>query len=98
MSTTGDRVDNTSFNTSLFSSYKQSAVKSKALRKKIEGGKLEKLPDSKLGIPDLKMCLAWHTKGMCNTKCPHKADHVAYTADELAPMVTWCGNNYHKDV
>jgi len=98
VSTTGDRVDNTSFNTSLFSSYKQSAVKSKALRKKIEGGKLEKLPDSKLGIPDLKMCLAWHTKGMCNTKCPHKADHVAYTADELAPMVTWCKDNYHKDV
>ena len=93
-----ERVDNTAFNTSLFLSYKESAVKCKELRKKIKEEKLEKLPDSKLGIPDLKMCLAWHTKGMCNTGCPMKADHVAYTADELAPMVTWCANNYHKDV
>lgn len=91
------RVDNTAFNSSLFLSYKESAVKCKELRKKIKEKKLESLPDSKVD-PKLKMCLAWHTKGMCNTGCPMHVDHVAYTAEELAPMVKWCKDNYNKSV
>ena len=91
------RVDNTAFNSSLFLSYKESAVKCKELRKKIKEKKLDSLPDSKVD-PKLKMCLAWHTKGMCNTGCPMHVDHVAYTAEELAPMVKWCKDNYNKSV
>lgn len=102
LSTGGDsnqnqRVDNTAFNSSLFLSYKESAVKCKELRKKIKENKLESLPDSKVD-PKLKMCLAWHTKGMCNTGCPMHVDHVAYTAEQLKPMVKWCEDNYHKSV
>ena len=40
------------------------------------------------------MCLAYHTKGQCNVGCGRKADHVPYTNDEYAPLVTWCAANF----
>ena len=36
------------------------------------------------------MCLAWHTKGVCNENCPCAYDHVAYSEAEYAPMAAWC--------
>ncbi|KAL3806886.1 hypothetical protein ACHAXA_000796 [Cyclostephanos tholiformis] len=32
------------------------------------------------------VCLAWHTKGQCNTQCPHTTDHITYSAEEYAPL------------
>jgi hypothetical protein len=55
------------FDTSLFGEYKTSAIKSKTLCDKIKEQEIWALPTSKIdGSP---MCLAYHTKGQCNTKC-----------------------------
>jgi hypothetical protein len=42
------------------------------------------------------MCLAWHTKGMCNPACPRVNDHVDYTDAEYGPLSSWCSDHYPK--
>jgi hypothetical protein len=79
------RVKNEAFNEGLFGAYKTSALKSKAIRDKIKAGTIPALPFSKRDGAK-PMCLAWHTKGVCNANCPCLYDHVAYSADEYAPM------------
>ena len=86
---TGDRVENTHFNTTLFGTYKASTIKSKTLRDKIARNELPPLPPSKVNASK-PVCLAWHTKGQCNSLCAHTADHVAYSAEEYAALATWC--------
>jgi hypothetical protein len=85
------RVENLLFNEALFRMYKTSVLKAKIICDKIKAGAIPPLPVSKLD-GTRPMCLAWHTKGVCNTICPCISDHVAYTADEYAPMATWCCN------
>ena len=86
---TGERMENTHFNTALFGTYKTSPIKSKFLREKIARNELPPLPASKINSSK-PVCLAWHTKGQCNSLCPHIADHVAYSAEEYAALATWC--------
>jgi hypothetical protein len=69
----------------LFDSYRQREVKTRTVRKMIQNGR-----QTGLG----KVCLGWHTKGMCNSDCGLKYDHIQYTQDELQPLCTWCGTNY----
>ena len=70
-------------------------VASRAVRDLISAKKLPPLPVSKVdGKP---MCLAWHTKEMCNGDCPRAADHVEYTVEEYAPLCEWCRVNYPRD-
>ena len=88
-----NRTVNTSFNETLFGSCKTSSIKCKSLRDKINQGTLVALPRSKVDLSQ-PMCLAWHTKGQCNKNCPRVADHVQYSAAELAPMATWCVIGY----
>ena len=40
------------------------------------------------------ICLAYHIKAMCNTRCGHAADHRQHTPAETQTLVTWCGTNY----
>jgi len=86
---TGDRVANTHFNQVLFGTYKSSSIKSKTLRDKIARNELPPLPPSKVNASK-PVCLAWHTKGQCNSLCPHTADHIAYSDEEYAALATWC--------
>jgi len=90
-----DHIENTHFNSALFGTYKTSATKSKALRQKITRGELPPLPSSKLNASK-PVCLAWHTKGECNTNCPCSHDHVAYTAEDYAPLATWCRDHGYR--
>ena len=90
-----DRIENTHFNTALFGNCKTSAIKSKALRQKITRGELPPLPTSKLNASK-PVCLAWHTKGECNTNCPCSHDHVTYTAEEYAPLAAWCRDHGYR--
>lgn len=83
------RVQNETFNEGLFGTYKTSALKAKAIRDKIKAGTIPALPVSKRDATK-PMCLAWHTKGVCNANCPCLADHVAYSPEEYAPLVAWC--------
>ncbi len=48
--------------------------------------------NSKTG--NIKMCLAYHVKGMCNIKCPRSAVHIHYTNDEYKPVLGWCEECY----
>ena len=42
-----------------------------------------------------EMCLACHTKGMCNMgPCPCEVDHREYLAEEYAPLLEWCKEHY----
>jgi len=90
---TENRTVNTSFNVNLFGTYKTSGIKARALRDKILEGSLLALPKSKVDISQ-PMCLAWHTKGQCNARCPCAYDHVQYSATELGPLATWCVIGY----
>ncbi len=66
---TNMQLDNTHFNNALFGAYKSTSVMSAALRKKVADGTLGPLPMSKIDST-MPMCLAWHTKGLCNSNCP----------------------------
>ena len=70
-------------------------VKARAIRRKITDGVLPALPLSK--VDQQPLCLAWHTKGQCNVRCPRAADHVAYTLGELGNLVAWCASHYPKE-
>lgn len=97
---TGTGKKNESFHHALFGEIKTrkvggKIVRSRDVRDKIEAGELPPLPPSKAdGKP---MCLAWHTKGICNPDCPRAPDHkVEYTAEEYVPLCQWCDANYPK--
>ena len=102
-STTGTNKgkENTAFHQALFGLIKTrtvggKTVKSRDVREKIKKGELPPLPPSKVdGAP---MCLAWHTKGICNPDCPRAADHAAtYSVEEYQPLCGWCELHYPKD-
>ena len=92
---------NPDFNEAMFGEIKTrvvggALVKSKDVRQKIKNNTLPALPDSRMQA-GLSMCLAWHTKGMCNPGCPHAVDHVAYTTSQYQSLKAWCAANYPKD-
>jgi len=64
---------------------------------KVEHGELPSLPPSKANSSK-PVCLAWHTKGQCNTQCPHTTDHIAYSTEEYAPLVAWCRDHGYASV
>jgi hypothetical protein len=87
--------NNPHFLEDMFGVYKKlNKVRTRDIRRKIAGKELPVLPLSK--VDKQPMCLAWHTKGQCNTRCPRAADHVAYTAEELKELAQWCMTNYQK--
>lgn len=90
------RVENTHFNVTLFGTYRTSAIKTRAIRQKIAQGQIPPLPASKLDASK-PVCLAWHSKGQCNTQCPCAYDHVAYTAEEYAALATWCREHGYNE-
>ncbi|KAL3826648.1 hypothetical protein ACHAXA_009089 [Cyclostephanos tholiformis] len=85
--TTGasSRITNEGFNEALFGSYKTNALKSKTVHDKVKAGTIPPLPTSTRDGAK-PMCLAWHTKGVCNENCPCVYNHVAYSEAEYAPM------------
>jgi hypothetical protein len=89
VSSASSRVTNEKFNEALFGSYKTNALKAKAVRDKVKAGTIPPLPTS-IRDSSKPMCLAWHTKGVCNENCPCAYDHVAYSTTEYAPMAAWC--------
>ncbi len=92
---TNTQLDNTHYNSSLFGAYKSTSVKSAALRKKVADGTIGPLPMSKVDST-MPPCLAWHTKGLCNSNCPCACNHVVYSTTEYAPMVKWCKEEGYK--
>ena len=79
-----------------FGKYRQlRSVSTRSIRRKIGEKVLPALPLSK--VDKQPMCLAWHTKGQCNVRCPRAADHVAYKASELQDLVNWCATHYPKE-
>ncbi len=92
---TNMRLDNTHFNSSLFGDYKSTSVKSAALCKKVADGTIGPLPMSKVDST-MPMCLAWHTKRLCNSNCPCACNHVVDFRTEYAPMVKWCKEEGYK--
>jgi hypothetical protein len=74
---------------------KLNKVRTRDICRKITSKELPELPKSKVNKQPL--CLAWHTKGQCNNRCPRAIDHVAYTKDELKELAQWCATNYPKE-
>ena len=95
--TNGSRLNNTAFISSSFQRFKDmSNISCKSLREKIRAGTLPPLPMSK--VDETKpMCLAWHTRGECNSNCRCRYDHVlTYTADECQPLLDWCNEHFSE--
>ena len=89
---TSERCNNVTFNSDLFQKYKEAPTPCRNLRAKIRANEIPILPNSK--ADNMTMCLAWHAKGQCNVACRRSIDHIAYTATEYAPLVTWCTANF----
>jgi hypothetical protein len=89
-------TSNPNFLETVFGDYRKlNKVKTRQIRRKIAEKELPPLPLSK--VDKQPMCLAWHTKGQCNVRCPRAADHVAYTADEAKDLAQWCVTHYPKE-
>ena len=101
-------VKNGFYNTALFGDIpnrkdaSNKTITSKSVRDMVTAKTLPALPVSKMDA-SIPMCLAWHSKGMCNPKtCPSAPDHVLYTdaeyqnPDETKGLKTWCDSHYPK--
>jgi hypothetical protein len=42
----------------------------------------------------LRMCLSYHVKAMCNTRCGRAGDHQPLTPDKRQELLAWCGAHY----
>lgn len=73
-SPSGGRVNNTNFNQNLFGVYRDRNLRTMDVRQRIRSGNIPQLPASKVDQDSL--CLAWHTKGQCNSNCLRIRDHV----------------------
>ena len=87
-----ERINNIHFNATLFQRYRDAPTSCRTIRNRIRNQELPALPLSK--VDNQSMCIAFHAKGTCNSNCGRKVDHVAYTNDEYAPLVTWCQSHF----
>jgi hypothetical protein len=89
-------ASNPHFLEGVFGEYRKlNKVRTRQIRRKIAEKELPALPLSK--VDQQPMCLAWHTKGQCNVRCPRAADHVAYTSGEARELAQWCATHYPKE-
>jgi hypothetical protein len=89
-------ASNPHFLEAVFGEYRKlNKVRTRQIRRKIAEKDLPALPLSK--VDRQPVCLAWHTKGQCNVRCPRAADHVAYTAEEAQELAQWCASHYPKE-
>ena len=47
-------------------------------------------PKVKRDGKDINMCILWHLRGLCNSNCPHKADHGTHTKEDDDTLCVWC--------
>ena len=89
------RVNNTEFNSMFQPYHDMRTVTCRMLKTRIANGEIPPLPVSKVN-PSVKMCLPWHTRAQCMTNCNSAADHVAYTSEEYAPLLSWCTEHFRE--
>ena len=88
-------TNNPHFLEAVFGDYRKIKMGARQIRRKIAEKELPPLPLSK--VDKEPVCLAWHTKGQCNGRCPRAVDHVAYTKEEAKELAAWCATNYPKE-
>ena len=89
------RVNNTEFNSMFQPVHDMRTVTCRMLKTKIANGELPPLPPSKVNS-NVHMCLPWHTRAQCMTNCNSADDHVSYTSEEYAPLLTWCTEHFRE--
>ena len=91
----GQRINNINFVSTLFQTFRdQTTITCKMLKNKIRENEKPALPLSKVD-PTKSICLPWHARGECNTRCACSYDHVQYSADELSDLHAWCVENFN---
>jgi hypothetical protein len=90
----GQRINNVNFVSSLFQAFRDMTITCKSLKEKIRNNEKPALPLSKVEATK-SMCLPWHARGECNTRCRCAYDHVDYSADELSDLHAWCLANFN---
>ena len=91
----GQRINNVNFVSSLFQTFRDmTSITCKSLKEKIRNNEKPALPMSKVEVTK-SMCLPWHARGECNTRCRCAYDHVDYSADELSDLHAWCLANFN---
>jgi hypothetical protein len=55
------------------------------LKKAVEKGRA--LPKNAQGVD---MCVSYHVKGICNSRCGRKGDHRAHSEAETKSLLAWC--------
>ena len=91
----GQRINNVNFVSSLFQQFwEMTTITCNALKNQIRNNEKPALPLSKVKATK-SICLPWHARGECNTRCSYCYDHVQYSADELGELHTWCEANFN---
>ena len=89
------RVNNTEFNSMFQPYHDMRTVTCRMLKTKIANGEIPPLPASKVNA-SVHMCLPWHTRAQCMTNCNSAVDHVSYTSEEYAPLLSWCTEHFRE--
>ena len=86
-------VQNETYKTSLFGTFKEMQVNHAALRRRIT----IRPPPSPHSSSGGEMCLSFHIKGMCNARCGRAEDHKTHTDDQDQLLVAWCNSHYSNE-
>ena len=91
----GQRINNVNFVSSLFQTFRDmTTITCKSLKEKIRNNEKPALPLSKVETTK-SVCLPWHARGECNTRCRCAYDHVDYSSEELGDLHAWCLENFN---
>jgi hypothetical protein len=59
-----------------------------------KGWRVQDPPPFTLHTPSIPYCLAYHTKGSCNSNCSKVADHIEHTPEDHEALKAWVGRNF----
>jgi hypothetical protein len=59
-----------------------------------KGWRVKDPPPFTLHTPGIPYCLAYHTKGSCNSNCSKVADHIEHSDEDHAALKAWVDRNF----
>ena len=86
-------IRNTAYNVA-FEPFRTLNIPIATIRRRLRDNPNMRRPPPSPASLNTEMCLAFHIKGMCNTRCGKGVDHVPHTAEQDAPLLAWCTECY----
>ena len=86
-------VRNGSYNAA-FERFKNLNIPISTIRRRLRDNPNMRRPPASPVAANTEMCLAFHIKGLCNTRCGKAGDHVPHTEQQDTPLLSWCEECY----